>query len=267
MAILLGCEDGLYEYGSSLRPLSCPLTQITALTCGSSVAAIADRERLLWNGRGLFAVDPGVESVLWWRGNLLTLSSETDSLTLLDGQTGLPVMLAPAGIYPQHMCFVQQDTVAVCGGADGCIRIMALPSLSIIAQYHVPGIAARVCPYPGALYALCTVENGDLRCLICRISPRSSRCEPFLTLPGLPGAITDDHCGGFWAAAGERLYHLLPNCKTFKDTYDGFGLISSLAQTPQGLLICDPVIDQCCLLRHGKLTVIRSGGVHCAAVW
>ena len=130
MAILLGCGDGLHAFDGSLSRVECPLKSITVLS-GGGFAAVDGCTRQLWDGRCIRDVEPGVESALWWRGHMLTLSSETDSITLRDGPTGQPITLAPAGVYPQQMCFAAQaDTVAVCGGADGCIRLLALPSLA-----------------------------------------------------------------------------------------------------------------------------------------
>ena len=267
MAILLGCGDGLHTFEGALRRVECPLESVSVLSCGG-FAAVDRQARLLWDGRRLLDVEPGIETVLCWRGHTLTLSSETDSITLRDGQTGQPVTLAPAGVYPQHMCFsAQVDTVAACGGADGCIRLLALPSLNVLALWQVPGSASRIALHRGVLYALCTVENGDLRCLLCRLPLQGRRCDPLLTLPGLPGAISGDGRQGLWVAAGEMLYHVLPGAKGADAVYGGFGLISCLAPTEHGLLVCDPLMDLCCLLRRGARTVIRSGGVQCAGVW
>ena len=265
MAILIGCENGLHAYIKALHRLPCPLSSVDVLSQGG-FAAVSVQDRLLWDGRRLLAVDPGIEAVLWWHGHLLTLSSETDSLTLIDGHTGLPVTLAPAGVYPQHMCLSAPDTVAVCGGADSTVRILALPSLSLLAQHRLPGSTARILPQPDAFTVLSTVENGDLHCLVSRISLRSGRCESLALLPGLPGAIAADMRGGIWIAAGETLYRLPHGSKTPESTAGGFGLISSLAETPQGLLICDPVLAQCCLLRGGNRETICTH-VLCAASW
>ena len=267
MAILLGCGDGLHAFDGSLSRVECPLKSITVLS-GGGFAAVDGCARQLWDGRCIRDVEPGVESALWWRGHMLTLSSETDSITLRDGPTGQPITLAPAGVYPQQMCFAAQaDTVAVCGGADGCIRLLALPSLSVLMQWRVPGSASRIALHRGALYVLCTVERGELQCLLCRLPLRENRCEPLLTLPGLPGAVAGDGRQGLWVAAGEMLFHVLPGAEGADAAYGGFGLISCLAPTVQGLLVCDPVLDLCCLLKQGTRTVIRSGGVQCAGVW
>ena len=269
MAVLIGCGDGLHTCGASAERIPCPLERVSLLACAPGRLAAADvPARLLWDGRRVVSIDGGTEKLLWWNRHLLVLSGETDSLTLLDGQTGYPVTLAPAGVYPQHMCFsAQVDTVAACGGADGCIRLLALPSLNVLALWQVPGSASRIALHRGVLYALCTVENGDLRCLLCRLPLQGRRCDPLLTLPGLPGAISGDGRQGLWVAAGEMLYHVLPGAKGADAVYGGFGLISCLAPTEHGLLVCDPVMDLCCLLRHGARTVIRSGGVQCAGVW
>lgn len=267
MAVLIGCGDGLHTCGASAERIPCPLECVSLLACAPGRLAAADvPARLLWDGRRVMSIDGGTEKLLWWNRHLLVLSGETDSLTLLDGQTGYPVTLAPAGVYPQDVCLLPQgDTAAVCGGADGMIRLMALPSLEVLRTFRVPGVAARIAWADGALHVLCTVEDGMLRCLVCRIPLKSGRCEPAATLDGLPGAIAPDGRGGMWVGAGEKLYHLPYRGATPDVTVGGFGLIGSLQRTERGLIIADPVGDGAYRLNHGRLTLLRSGGVLCCA--
>ena len=267
MAVLIGCADGLYASGAPEKQMACPLDSVALLACAPGRLAAADvSARLLWNGRRVMSIDSGAEKLLWWRQNLLVLSGETDCLTLLDGQSGQPVTLAPAGVYPQDMCLMPPgDIAAVCGGADGTVRLMALPSLEVLRTFRVPGVASRIAWADGALHVLCTVEDGVLRCLACRIPLQSGRCEPMATFDGLPGAIAPDGRGGLWVGAGEKLYRLR-RTGAVDSTTDGFGLIGGLYVAPQGLIIADQVGDCCLQLHHGRFTLLRAGGVLCADV-
>lgn len=266
MTVLIGRADGLYQYHNGLTRCDCPLGCVSSLAAsGGQLCAVDNTEHLLWNGRRLIAVDGGIEALLCWRGHILTLSGETDSLTLLDGSTGQPVTLAPAGVYPQDMCLLPDGNVAaVCGGADGFIRLIALPALRTLQQYRVPGFASRLMFQQGALYVLCTVEDGSLRCLIGRLPLRTGRYEALAVLPGLPGAIASDAHGGFYAAAGEGLYHFPAGAAHPDSTAGGFGLIARIQADDRTVFLCDPVLDLCCLMQDGHRQPLCEGGVQCA---
>lgn len=268
MAVLIGCADGLHTGGAPEEKIACPLDGVSLLACAPGRMAAADASaRLLWDGRRVMNIDSGAEKLLWWRQNLLVLSGETDCVTLVDGQSGQPVTLAPAGVYPQDMCLLPPgDIAAVCGGADGTIRLLALPSLRELRSLRVPGVASRIAWAGGALYVLCAVEDGALRCLMCRVALPSGRYEPVMTLDGLPGAIAPDDRGGLWIGAGECLHHLPPKGGKPDGIMDGFGLIGGLQSTRQGLIIADPVGDGCYRLQHGRLSLLHAGGVQCADV-
>lgn len=267
MAVLIGCADGLYALDASAVRLPCPLGSVSCIACAPGRLAAADAPGgLLWNGQRVICIGSGAEKLLWWGRQLLVLSGETDCLTVIDGQTGQMVTLAPAGVYPQDMCLLPPgDVAAVCGGADGMIRLLALPSLRELRSLRVMGTASRIAWAGGALNVLCTVEDGDLRCLLCRIPLSSGRCEPVVTLDGLPGAVEPDGRGGLWIGAGEKLYHLPQKAHAPDGVIGGFGLIGSLQRTPTGLIIADPVGDGCFRLHRGRMTLLHAGGVACAA--
>ncbi|MGN0779966.1 MAG: hypothetical protein ACI4MJ_12495 [Aristaeellaceae bacterium] len=238
MAVLL-CRGsgGLMVWDGTWRRLSCPLPVPTLLAARDGVTALADNtQRLVWMGDALFPVAGGVEALRLWQGKLLVLSGEADSLTLYDAQ-GMPLYLAPAGVYPQDMCLLPGDMVAVCGGGEG-VLLLRLPGLQVIRRLPVPGHAQRITGRGSLLHVLCAVEEG---CLLGRIDLRSGRYEALRLLPGLPGALHTDGIGRLWAAAGERLYGFWPGTYTPRHTLGGFGLIRSIDSQSHRLLLSDPV--------------------------
>lgn len=250
MPILLACgEEGLLEYHTRWERRACPLACPTLLArSGSRLAVLDDREHLLWNGERLLAVPAGVEAVTFWQERCLVLSGETDCLTLMEIDTGMPLVLAPAGVYPQELCLLPGGgTAAVCGGADGAVHLLALPGLQNLGSLRVPGSAQRIACQGGWLCVLCAVEDEGLQCLAVRIPLRGGRFEPMATLRGLPGAVRGDGRGGWWIAASECLCHLNERGQIDRRLM-GQGLIRHLDAQGTQLLVSDPVLGACTLV-------------------
>ena len=108
---------------------------------------------------------------------------------------------------------------------------------------------------------LCTVEDDGLQTLLCRISLRSDRYEPMLTLPGMAGALCADAQGCLWAATADTLYHVSITPIHIRRTIGGFGMIGSLCSGSGGVLLCDAAYDSCLLIDHHGLRCLREGDV------
>ncbi|MGN0972238.1 MAG: hypothetical protein ACI4OY_09800 [Aristaeellaceae bacterium] len=251
MAVLLCCgADGLMAHQGTWRRLSCPLPVPSLLAAQDGLVAIADNtQRLVWLGDALLPVAGGVEALLLWQGKPLVLSGEADSLTLLS-PAGSPLFLAPAGVFPQDMCLLPGGMVAVCGGAEGTVRLLRLPELTVEKIIRVPGSALRIAWQGGFLYILCAVEEEGLRCLLGRIHPCTGRYEALAVLPGLPGALLADGTTRLWIAASEALYCFRPGERSPRQRIGGFGLIRHMACREHQLLLSDPV--------NGTLTLLAS---------
>lgn len=240
MALLVCCgADGLLEYTDQWRPIFCPLPSPQLIASGSAgrCAVIDNTQQLLWLGDQLFPVDPGVEKLLMWRDHPLVLSGETNALTLLDPATGTPLFLAPAGIYPQDMCFLSERTIAVGGGEDAMVHILRLPELSCEKSLVMSGAVQRIVCHNQWLYVLCEVI-GELRCLLYRVHPASMRYELLLELPGPSGALHYGH-QGIWVAAGEYLCQLRSEDHHLLQQRRGFGWIRFIAGWQGALLLSD----------------------------
>lgn len=246
MSMLLACgPDGLKVRQDGWHALPCPLQRADMLASdGAHLAVLDNSAHALWAEGRIFTVDSGVEALLLWQGGVLTLSGDTDCLTLHSLQTGHALVTAPAGVYPQDMCLLPGGrSLAVCGGADGMVRIFRLPELMEEAAIRLTGSAARITCMGSTLYALCTLEDDGLQCQLCRI--QGNRWQALARWPGLPGAILaqDDT---LWIACSERLcairrglYHSMPG---------DFGLIRHLSARGADLLATDPVMDSLWLL-------------------
>jgi len=263
MGILLGCDKGLIMPCAPETQLPCPLRSpdLIACCCGY-LAALDNAERLLWLGGEVYAADAGAEALLILPGGCLTLSGDTDCLTLRDSSTGTPLLAAPVGVYPQDMCHVPGGLIAVCGGCDGTVRLLTARDLHTVKITRVPGCAQRINASRGWLHVLCLTEDEGLQTLLCRVPLRGERYEPVAVLPGIPGAVCADDSGGLWAAASEVLYHFPPEGRTPDRIIPGFGLIRHMDWQDGLLLVSDPVMEICALVeRSGACRTVYEGAV------
>lgn len=240
MALQVCCgADGLMMYTDRWQQTFCPLPspQLIAADHSGQYAVVDNTQQLLWSGDHLFPVDPGVEKLLLWRGHPLVLSGETNTLTLLDPSTGAPMFLAPAGIYPQDMCFLSEHTIAVGGGEDAMVHIFRLPELSCEKTLILRGAVQRIAIHRQWLYVLCDAV-GESHCMLQRVHPASMRYELLLELPGPSGTL---YCGhhGLWVAAGECLCRLHGDDHRLLHHHQGFGWIRYIIGWHGALLLSD----------------------------
>ena len=260
--MLLCCGGkGLEAYGRGWRRVPCPLACPGLLAAsGPRLACVDNTNHALWlNGR-VSAAESGIEAALWWRDCLMTLSGDTDCLTLL-GPEGEMLLTIPAGIYPQDMCLLPGgNTVAVAGGADGRVHFIRLPGLTEAGRTPLPGNVQRVACAGGMLYALCALEDDGLRCLLCRVPLHDGPHRALALWPGLPGAVHVDDRGALWAASSERLCRMGP-AGGLEEMQGDFGLIRRMDSRGGMLLTSDPVLETLSLVRGGRQDVLREGGV------
>lgn len=264
MRIMMACgAEGLLEYRSAWRRLSCPLPCPTLLTPRSGAPVVVDESRhLLWTGDAVTPVDSGLEALMLWQNRALTLSGDTDCLTLLDLSTGQPLLLTPAGMYPQDLCFVGGNLVAVCGGADGMVRLFRLSDLKTVHEFHLPGATQRVAYSGSDLTVLCLMGDDGMQCLMCRIPLPGGIPQHICTMPGLPGALCPDGRGGVWMAVSERLAHFAHGEAAPDVLLSDFGLIRHMSRLGSSVLTSDPVLGQCALVSGaGRRQILYEGDV------
>ena len=85
MEVYLASAAGLLSWCGKWRKIPTPLAHPTLLAaCGADVALADSVNRLLYRQGRVSTLPPGVEVLRCWRNQLLTLSSETNCLTLYD---------------------------------------------------------------------------------------------------------------------------------------------------------------------------------------
>lgn len=263
MSMLLCCgAEGLLCRRDCWQALSCPLPAPSLMCPGGDHWAILDNsEHLLWMEDHLFSVDSGIERLLLWQGRPLLLSGDTDCLSLLEPAGGNPLFLAPAGVYPQDMCLLPGNAVAVCGGGSGTVLVFSLPELRLMHTIPLPGSPQRIACLGKWLYVLCATEDDGLRTLLCRADPHARRYEPLATLPGLPGALYIDP-RGLWVAVSETLYRFTPGERTPAFRLDRLGLVRHITGQQGTLLLSDQLLGTLFLLQPGRpLRPLKEGDV------
>lgn len=258
--MLLACgAEGLLVHQGEWRTLPCPLPWPEMLAWENGRLAVLDNtSHAVWTGGRVLAVDSGVEAMLLWHDALLILSGDTDCLTMISLATGQPMLTIPAGVYPQDMCLLPGGrSLAVCGGADGTLRIIRLPDLWAEQVISLPGSVQRAACMEGVLYALCALEEDGLCCQLCCVQGRSWRS--LARWPGLPGAIHGDETGKLWVAASEVLGCFQGG--EYRAVQGSFGLIRHMTSRRGVLLASDPVMDALWQAQGGRAEMVYEGGV------
>lgn len=258
--MLAACgSSGLMSLGNGWQRVSCPLPCPEMLArCGSRLAVLDNTVHAVWTERRIIPVDSGVEAMLLWQDALLTLSGDTDCLTLFSLSTGQPQLTIPAGVYPQDMCLLPGGrSLAVCGGADGMLRVIRLPELWEEQAIRLPGSVQRAACLGSVLYVLCAIEHDGLCCQLCRV--QGGGWVSLAQWPGLPGAIHADGIGRLWIAASELL------CCFHRGEYrripGEFGLIQHMDSRQGQLLVSDPVLDALWLVEGTHTKMLHEGNV------
>ena len=230
MEVYLASAAGLLSWCGKWRKIPTPLAHPTLLAaCGADVALADSVNRLLYRQGRVSTLPPGVEVLRCWRNQLLTLSSETNCLTLYDAHD-YPLVTSPAGIRP---C---------------CLHIFSLPDLREIAAYPVPGCPMRVNADGGVLTCLSLLSPDPPQTLLFRLCLTSGDFAPVALLPGWCGAVTIAADHTIWAGVGEQLLHF-PLDSVVPDVQLGeFGLIRFLSCQQSKLLISDPWAGRCLLM-------------------
>lgn len=190
---------------------------------------------LVCMGGKCFPCDRDVEALARWQGHVLLLSSDTDCLSLWDGE-GL-LRTARVGVYPQDAA-VSADMAFVCGGADGLVHLLTLPDLAEQAAYTVPGMPERLCVRDGTAYLLTLLTEPEVRTALLRLDVQSGAQEELAHFAGIPGAIAADS-GGLWLGLSGLV--LRQPWQGTEVTFEGFGLPRQIIAEEERVLIADPV--------------------------
>ncbi len=154
-----------------------------------------------------FPCDRDIEAALPWKEHALLLSSDTDCLSLWD-QEGL-VRLTRVGVYPQDMV-IHGDLAIVCGGADGCIHLISLPGLHLLAEHPVPGMPERLCLHGKYIFILTLLTEPEVHTALLRLQLVSGQWKLLREFAGIPEAIASDK-SSLWIAVSDGVTRVLWN--------------------------------------------------------
>ncbi len=249
MGLLLD-GDGLWTRQGGWVPADFPLFHANLAADGGRTA-VDNAAHLVYHAGRVFPCDRDIEALALWQGHALLLSSDTDCLSLWDGEGA--VRTARVGVYPQDMA-VRGDTVWVCGGADGRVHGLALPELHSLVSYPLPGMPERIAFRGETAYILSLLAEEDVRTALFFLDLQNGHCRERARWPGLPGALAADD--GLWVGVSEQVLHLTREGETDLRV-EGFGLPRRICVQGELALVTDPVAGADILVRRGLQPMVQ----------
>ncbi len=144
------------------------------------------------------AVGPGIRAIRAApdERTLYALSSDADSLMMIDGVTGALMMLTDAGVQPRDLAMdTTGQLLAVAGGAACCVYVLRADTLAPVSCIQVEGVAVGVAFAVDALWVLCAIGQEELATSLLRVRVGDGHIERRLDMEGMPGgliALPDD---------------------------------------------------------------------------
>ena len=177
---------------------------------------------------------------------LMILCAEADSVLLLDAVCGAPMVLARAGVNPQHMSLDESgEVLAVAAGESGEVLLLSARSLALLRRLPMPGIVLDVALRAGTVYALCL--NETLNSTLVTI-PRAG-ARQILSLSGMPGRIACER-GDVICATEGFLHTVSMDGMRLLGTRRVSGRASIWLTAGETLLLCD-ALSECIFARNG----------------
>lgn len=200
-----------------------------------AVFRVDDAAHLLHFGGRAFPCDREIVAALPWKDHALLLSADTDCLSLWDAD-GL-IRTARVGVYPQGFA-VSGDAAWICGGADGKLHQLVLPSLREAAAIPLPGMPERVCLHDDSAWVLSLLAEAEVCTALLRIDPQKAEVQEITRFAGIPGALAADE-KGLWVGVTELVVHLPWGTDVPDVIVEGIGLAARIEVQPKGVLIED----------------------------
>lgn len=189
---------------------------------GEHVYCAGDRECIRYDrqGRetGRFPVPAGGCGLEEGNGLVYLLSSDCDSLSAWEKDTGSLAFSAPAGVYPRGLAMSPDKRyLAAAGGAAGEVLLFNA-CLEKVRSFRVPGVAVGVCFLEKGLAALCAAGDGRVGSVLLRISPLgvvkelfSCKEAPCCLCPAGDGCAAGCH-GAVYFLTGQGKVKRILNC-------------------------------------------------------
>ena len=160
------------------------------------------------------ALPTGVCALAALDQKVYALSSDADSVTAFDAETGSILACAPAGVYPRGLCpHPRRRLLLIAGGASGEMLLLSA-SLRCLNAYRLPGTVCGACFFGQGMAALCAVETGaSLSARLFSVTFRGVT-EEVLALPLLPCCLAPNPDGGCVVGCCGEALRIRPNKKT-----------------------------------------------------
>lgn len=200
-----------------------------------AIFRVDDAAHLLHFGGRAFPCDREIVAAYPWKGHALLLSSDTDCLSLWDAD-GL-IRTVRVGVYPQDMA-VSEDAAWVCGGADGTLHHLSLPSLREIMEFRLPGMPERVCLQEDSAWVLSLLAEPEVCTALLQTNLQRTEAQEITRFAGIPGALTADE-KGLWIGVTEQVVHLPWGTAVPDVIVEGIGLAEKIEVQARGISITD----------------------------
>lgn len=201
---------------------------------------------LLHFGGRAFPCDREIVAARPWKGHALLLSADTDCLSLWDAD-GL-IRTARVGVYPQDMA-LSAEAAWVCGGADGKLHVLTLPTLREAADIPLPGMPERVCMHGADAWVLSLLGEPEVCTALLRTELETSGVQEITRFVGIPGALAADE-KGLWVGVSELVVHLPWGMDVPDLIVEGIGLAEKIVVQPNGVMIEDGLESKRLFIRH-----------------
>ncbi len=200
---------------------------------------------LLHFGGRAFPCDREIVAARPWKGHALLLSADTDCLSLWDAD-GL-IRTARVGVYPQDMA-LSAEAAWVCGGADGKLHILTLPTLREAADIPLPGMPERICLHDAEAWVLSLLGEPEVCTALLRTGLQTPEVQEITRFAGIPGALAADE-KGLWVGVSELVVHLPWGMDVPDLIVEGIGLAERIEVQDNSLVITDGLEGRQFLIR------------------
>ena len=210
-----------------------------------AVFRVDNAAHLLHFGGRAFPCDREIVAARPWKGHALLLSADTDCLSLWDAD-GL-IRTARVGVYPQDMA-LSAEAAWVCGGADGKLHILTLPTLREAADIPLPGMPERICLHDAEAWVLSLLGEPEVCTALFRTGLQTPEVQEITRFAGIPGALAADE-KGLWVGVSELVVHLPWGMDVPDLIVEGIGLAERIEVQDNSLVITDGLEGRQLLIR------------------
>ena len=210
-----------------------------------AVFRVDNAAHLLHFGGRAFPCDREIVAARPWQGHALLLSADTDCLSLWDAD-GL-IRTTRVGVYPQDMV-LSAEAAWICGGADGKLHQLVLPSLRETMDIALPGMPERVCLHGADAWVLSLLGEPEVCTALLRTELETSGVQEITRFGGIPGALAADE-KGLWVGVSELVVHLPWGTDVPDLIVEGIGLAERIEVQDNRLVITDGLEGRQFLIR------------------